>query len=190
MAKDDKKSENGAEDAAADAKETGAAAPSAQPSAAGNGKPPSVAVQGQYVKDLSFEVPGAPKSLLDLKGQMPPLNLQIAVQVKPFQENEFDVEIRIEARGGTEGAPVFNLELVYGGLFRIENVPTEQLHPYVHVECPRILFPFVRQIIAETVSSSGLPPIMLQPIDFAALYRQRLQQMAQQKQQAGETTNA
>lgn len=151
---------------------------------AGNGKPPSVAVQGQYVKDLSFEVPGAPKSLLDLKGQMPPLNLQIAVQVKPFQENEFDVEIRIDARGGPEGAPVFNLELVYGGLFRIENVPTEQLHPYVHVECPRILFPFVRQIIAETVSSSGLPPIMLQPIDFAALYRQRLQRMAQEKKQA------
>lgn len=166
------------------------AAQGAQSGAVGNGKPPSVAVQGQYVKDLSFEVPGAPKSLLDLKGQMPPLNLQIAVQVKPFQENEFDVEIRIEARGGAEGAPVFNLELVYGGLFRIENVPTEQLHPYVHVECPRILFPFVRQIIAETVSSSGLPPIMLQPIDFAALYRQRLQQMAQQKKQAEETAKA
>ncbi|MEO1197797.1 MAG: protein-export chaperone SecB [Pseudomonadota bacterium] len=156
---------------------TGAAA-----SDAAQAKPPAVSVTGQYIKDLSFELPGAPQSLLDLKGQMPPMNLQIAVQVKPVSETDYDVELKVEARGGDEAKPVFNLELVYAGLFKIENVSTQQLHPFVHIECPRMLFPFARQIIADTVGSAGLPPIMLQPIDFAGLYRQRMQQMAQQQQ--------
>ncbi len=152
-------------------------------------KPPAVSVTGQYIKDLSFELPGAPQSLFDLKGQMPPMSLQIAVQVKPVSETDYDVELKIEARGGKDKKPVFNLELVYAGLFKIENVPTQQLHPFVHIECPRMLFPFARQIVAETVGAAGLPPIMLQPIDFAGLYRKRLEQAAQQQQaQATATT--
>lgn len=141
---------------------------------------PSISVLGQYIKDLSFENPRAPESFGAEREKTPPLNVAVNVAAKPAKEN-VEVELRIEARAGDEGSVLFNVELVYAGLFRIQNVPNEQLQPFVLIECPRLLFPFARQIVAETISSGGFPPLMLDPIDFTALYRQRA--AAQQPQQ-------
>lgn len=141
---------------------------------------PSINVLGQYIKDLSFENPKAPDSFTSQKEKAPPLNVAVNVSAKPIGDHNVEVELRLDARAGAEDAVLFNVELVYAGLFLVRNVPQEQLHPFILIECPRLLFPFARQIIADTVASGGFPPLMLDPIDFTALYRQRMQQ-----QQAG-----
>lgn len=143
---------------------------------------PSISVLGQYIKDLSFENPRAPDSFASQRDQSPPLNVAVNVGAKPVGEN-IEVELKIEARAGEKDSLMFNVELVYAGLFRIQNVPKEQLQPFVLIECPRLIFPFARQIVAETISSGGFPPLMLDPIDFTALYRQRAA-AAQQQQTA------
>jgi preprotein translocase subunit SecB len=152
--------------------------------AAGGGEPPqagpSINVLGQYIKDLSFENPRAPDSFNTQRTQGPAINVGVNVSARPVGE-AIEVELRIDARAGEESAVIFNVELVYAGMFRIQNVPSEQLHPFVLIECPRLLFPFARQIVAEVISSGGFPPLMLEPIDFVALYRQR----AAQSQGAG-----
>ncbi len=148
---------------------------------------PSISVVGQYIKDLSFENPQAPASFEKRREkQTPPLSVTVNVGAKPSGDKNIEVELKIEARATTDEEVLFNLELVYAGLFQIRNVPQEQLHPFVLIECPRLLFPFARQIVAETISSGGFPPVMLDPIDFTALYRQRMaRQKEQQEQVAG-----
>ena len=145
----------------------------------GDGKTPSLNVLAQYIKDLSFENPNA--SSFSLRPDQPPaLNVQINVNAKPLSDTEFEVELKIEGKAEHAQTVLFGIDLVYAGVFRIQNVAKETVHPLVLIECPRLLFPFARQIIADTVRDGGFPPLMLDPVDFAALYRQRAAQQTPQ----------
>ncbi|MCC4244978.1 MULTISPECIES: protein-export chaperone SecB [Stappia] len=144
------------------------------------GGAPGMSILAQYIKDLSFENPNAPGSLQPQ--EQPKLDINVNVGAQPMGENQFEVVLTLTASAKTSAMTVFAIELVYGGLFRIVGVPQEHLHPFVLIECPRMLFPFARNILAEASRNGGFPPLMLDPIDFAALYRQN----AAQAQAAGE----
>lgn len=149
---------------------------------------PSMQLMTQYVRDLSFENPGAPASLAG--GGQPQFNVNIQVQVKKQTEEDYAVEISLTAKAQREQNILFNAELVYGGLFRIRNVPEAQLPPLLMIECPRLIFPFARQILAQVTQNGGFPPLMMEPVDFSAIYRQNLANMAQaQKEQGGQPAN-
>ena len=141
----------------------------------GNGtqNQPALNVLAQYVKDLSFESPGAPNSLRP-REQAPGINISVNVGANPLSEKEFDVTITLNAKAGFDKDVLFNVELVYGGVFRIEGFPQEHMLPILFIECPRLLFPFARQIIAEATRNGGFPPLMLDPIDFAQMFQQKL----------------
>ena len=142
-----------------------------------NAQMPTLQVLTQYTKDLSFENPGAPESLV-VKGQ-PQIGIQINVGAKPMRDgSEYEVELKVEAKAELNGKTLFALELVYAGIFRAQNVAQETIHPFILIECPRMLFPFARQIVADAVRNGGFPPLMIDPVDFVTLYRQRMAQQA------------
>lgn len=145
--------------------------PQGQPNAAGQ---PNIGVVAQYVKDLSFENPGAPQSLRP-RAAAPNINVAINVQANPVAENQLEIELRLEARATDKdnGEVLFASELVYAGIFQFNNVPAEQVRPLALVECPRLLFPFARQIIAEATRNGGFPQLLIEPVDFLTLYRQQ-----------------
>ncbi len=134
---------------------------------------PQIAVLGQYVKDLSFENPHAPRSLAP-SGQQPAVNVQINVDASQIGETDFEVTLRLEGKAESQGMLLYGFELIFAGMFRIMNVPPDSLQPFVMIECPRLLFPFAREIIATSVRNGGFQPLLLNPIDFVDLYRQRL----------------
>ncbi len=143
---------------------------------------PPLVVNIQYVKDLSFEVPGAPGIYTQLRSP-PRVDINLDVQARRIQEGEdvFEVvlAIRAEATDPTEGADnvrVFVAELAYGGVFTLNGIPEESVEPILLVECPRLLFPFARNILSETTREGGFPPVLLQPIDFVALWQSRRSQ--------------
>lgn len=152
----------------------------------GNGTPPEDApppqlnVLAQYTKDLSFENPNAPGSL-GQQQQQPSINIQINVAANALAENDFEVILSIEGKAENSGTVMFSFELAYAGVFRIQNVPKENLHPLVMIECPRLLFPFAREIVATSVRDGGFPPLMLDPVDFVGLYRQNMARQAEQQ---------
>jgi len=145
----------------------------------GNGGPqpqaamPQIGVLAQYIKDLSFENPNAPRSLTP-SGQPPAINIQVNVDAAQQSATDFEVTLRLEGKAESQGSLLFSFELIFSGIFRIQNVPAESMQPVVLIECPRLLFPFAREIVATTVRNGGFPPLMLDPIDFVGLYRQRL----------------
>ncbi len=139
------------------------------------GDTPQLNVLAQYVKDLSFENPNAPNSLAP-RDRGPALNINVNVGARPLTGTDFEVDLSLEAKATNETGTVFAIELVYSGLFRIQNVPEEHVHPFVLIECPRLLFPFARQIVAEATRNGGFPPLMIDPIDFVALYQQNMAQ--------------
>ncbi len=136
---------------------------------------PSIRILGQYLKDLSFESPQAPLSLVPQQGQ-PDISIAVNVNARNLSPTDFEVELHLDAKASAQEKIVFAAELVYAGSFRLENFPQQMLHPAVLVECPRLLFPFARQILAEATRNGGFPPLMLDPIDFASMYQRRLQQ--------------
>jgi preprotein translocase subunit SecB len=150
----------------------GAAAP--QPGIA-----PSMNLVGQYIRDLSFENPGAPATLLT-GGANPAFNVSISVGVKKQNDEIYAVELTLNAKANREETVLFNVELVYGGIFRLKNVPENQLSPLLMIECPRLIFPFARQVLASVTQQGGFPPLMMEPVDFSAIYRQNLAKLAQQ----------
>src|ERR1700694_2610625 len=103
-----------------------------------------------YTKDFSFENPNAPRSLTPTQ-QQPSINIQINVNAKPLAENDIEVELKLEGKAETAGTVLFGFDLVYAGVFRIQNVPQEHVHQLVMIECPRLLFPFAREIVATAV---------------------------------------
>lgn len=143
-------------------------APGAAPGGA-----PTFEVGHQYIKDLSFEVPGAP-GIFRTQQAAPEVNVNVDVTVEPLDEGNYEVALTLEARGGAKDGPLFVTELVYAGLFRVVDVPADQLQPLLLIEAPRLLFPFARNIVAGVTRDGGLPPLMVSPIDFVSLYRQRL----------------
>src|SRR5690606_19379589 len=132
----------------------------------GNGKQPSLNVLAQYIKDFSFESPGAPQSLR-ARETPPGININVNVNANPISDSDFDVNLTITAKAGADKDVLFNVELVYGGVFRMQGFPKEHTLPLLFIECPRLLFPFARQIIAEATRNGGFPPLMIDPIDFA-----------------------
>lgn len=136
-----------------------------------------IQVIGQYVKDLSFENPGAPMSLT----ARPKIDLGVDLQAKRLDTERFEAELKLRVSATAEEKPVFLLELVYGGLFLIQNVPDDILQQVLLIEAPHLLFPFARRIIADAVRDGGMPPLMIEPIDFAALYRAKAAEAQAQK---------
>ena len=127
-------------------------------------------VNAQYIKDLSFENPNAPASLVR-PDSAPKINLDVGVDVKQIGDNAFEVTLKVHA--GAENAkqePVFLVELAYAGVFTIEASDKEHRDQMLTMYCPTLLFPFARQIIAESVSQGGFPALMLEPIDFSRIY--------------------
>jgi preprotein translocase subunit SecB len=141
---------------------------------AANGEQPQINVLGQYIKDLSFENPSAPRSLRNMG--KPGIEISFNVQAQPIGEELFEVVLSLEATAKTEEETIYTLELVYGGGFRLHNLPKEAIQPVLFIECPALLFPFVRRLVADLTREGGYPPLLLDPIDFASLFRQRMMQ--------------
>jgi preprotein translocase subunit SecB len=142
---------------------------------------PSLNVLAQYVKDLSFENPRAPQSLAPLQ-QQPAINIQINVNAKPMTDTDIEVELTIEGKADMpDKTPLFAFELLYAGIFRMQNIPEQDRHPVALIECPRLLFPFAREIIGTMTRNGGFPPLMIDPVDFVALYRERAAQLQAQQ---------
>jgi preprotein translocase subunit SecB len=131
------------------------------------GEGPRVQIIGQYVKDLSFENPGAPMTLT----VRPAIDLGVDLQARRLDPERYEVELKLRVSAKSDEKPVFLLELVYGGLFFIQSAPEELLQPILLIEGPHLLFPFARRIVADVIRDGGMPPLMIEPIDFAALYR-------------------
>lgn len=146
---------------------------------------PRMNVLAQYVKDLSFENPDAPRSLT-ARVKPPKVDVRINVLVNRQSATDIEVSLKLEATGkdADQDQTLFQAELVYSGLFKITNVPENQIGALVMVECPRLLFPFARQVMAEATRSGGFPPLLLEPVDFVALYRERLRREAEGRGQA------
>ena len=144
------------------------------------GTQPSMRILGQYLKDLSFENPNAPQSLTPQSTQ-PDINIAVNVNARNLAPTDYEVELHLDAKATIQGKVVFAAELLYAGAFRLENFPANLLHPAVLIECPRMLFPFARQILADATRNGGFPPLMLDPIDFAGMYQKRIQQQTAAK---------
>ena len=138
---------------------------------------PRIQIVTQYVKDLSFENPGAPSNLTG----RPAIELGVDLTARRMTPDgpHFEVELKLRVEAKAEEKPVFLLELAYAGLLQIENIPSDVLQQVLLIEGPHMLFPFARRIIADAVRDGGMPPLMIEPIDFAGLYRSRMQQAAQ-----------
>jgi preprotein translocase subunit SecB len=150
------------------------AAPAAQPVM------PKMQILGQFVRDMSFENIAAQKSV---NAQVQPnIQVQVALDARKREaEDQYDVIMKLKIDSSTKDdtpQQIFLLELEYGGIFKIENVANEQLHPFLLIECPRMLFPFVRRIVSDVTRDGGYPPLNLDTIDFLELYRQQLAQRA------------
>jgi len=140
----------------------------------GNTTPASLNVLTQYIKDLSFESPGAPQSLRT-RDKAPSININVNVNANPLGGGtDYDVHLTLTARAEVDSSVLFNVELIYGGVFRIQGFAQEHMLPLLFIECPRLLFPFARQIIADATRNGGFPPLMIDPIDFARMFQQRL----------------
>ncbi|HMN85464.1 MAG TPA: protein-export chaperone SecB [Bauldia sp.] len=153
------------------------AANDGQTEGAGQAAPQNLGVLAQYVKDLSFENPGAPQSLR-ARNAPPQINVSINVSTGTPVANEVEVELKIEAEAKSDGKPLFTVELTYGGMFRLTNIPPEATRPFLMTECPGPLFPSARRVLAAATRNGGFPPLLLDPVDFVSLYRQRAAEQA------------
>ena len=134
---------------------------------------PPIVINTQYIKDLSLEIPNAPEIFRELN-QAPDVKINVDVNAKLLEENFFNVELTMEMDGDVNGKKLFILELKYAAVVGL-NVPEEHVEPVLLVEIPRMIFPFARSIVTNTLVEGGLPPFMLNPIDFVAMYQNRKQ---------------
>ncbi len=149
------------------------------PEGAAPSSAPQLRVLAQYVRDSSFENPLAPQSLRSGQGS-PQVQLGVDLGARKVAEDADEVSLRIRATAKRDEETVFIAELLYAGVFQFNNIPDEQRQPLLMIECPRLLFPFARQVLSDMTREGGFPPVMLEPIDFSVLYRQRLAQQAQE----------
>jgi preprotein translocase subunit SecB len=169
----------------ADEEKTTTDAPASPDAASTNGaaqpqQMPQMQVLGQFIRDLSFENIAVQKGQA-MEGQ-PDINVQVGLEAKKrTTEGQYEVAVKLnvtaKVKGGTD--PIFALELDYAGVFQIANVPDNQMHPYLMIECPRMLFPFLRRIVSDVSRDGGFPPLNLENIDFVALYRNELTRRVQ-----------
>jgi preprotein translocase subunit SecB len=137
---------------------------------------PPIAIRSQYIKDFSFENPNAPGILADIKGP-PRINVQVDVQTHPMGPNTFEVILVIRAQAMAGEKTMFVVDLTYGGVFVLTNVPQNLVGPVLLIEAPRLLFPFARAIVCDATRDGGFPPLFISPIDFAQLYQQKVAQL-------------
>jgi preprotein translocase subunit SecB len=152
------------------------------PSDAAPAGPPQLFINAQYVKDLSFENPRAPQSLIQQKAQ-PEVSLDVDVKARNLAPELFEVALTISAEAKAEGETAFIVQLTYCGVISAQNTTPEILNAMILVETPRLLFPFARNVIASATRDGGFPPLLINPIDFAALVRR-------EQEKAGATTTA
>ena len=157
------------------------------PEGGGEINAPRVQIIAQYVKDLSFENPGAPSSITS----RPNIDLGVDLQARRIEGTLFEVELKLRINAkSAEDRPVFLLELVYAGMMQIVNVPDDVLQQILLIEGPHLLFPYARRIISDAVRDGGMPPLMIEPIDFAGLFRSKQAQMQQMRGGVQESGNA
>lgn len=137
---------------------------------------PAFGIEKLYVKDLSVEVPHAPE--IYLEREAPQVDIQLGTQGQLLGEGAYEVVLTVTVTAKLEDKTVFLVEVGQAGIFRIVNVPDEQIEPLVAVACPNILFPFAREVVSDAVSRAGFAPIILQPVNFEAMYMARLQEQA------------
>ncbi|MEY4695762.1 MAG: hypothetical protein RIT14_190 [Pseudomonadota bacterium] len=164
----------------------------------GNGAAPQAAapqvrmqVMAQFVRDMSFENMVAKKGLSGAEVQ-PDVTVAVSLDArKRAADNQYDVvsKYKCSSKNKTNGETLFLLEVEYAGIFHVEGVPDEQLHPYLLIECPRLLFPFARRIISDVTRDGGFPPLNIDTVDFVALYKQEIQRRAQAAAAAGQQPN-
>ena len=150
--------------------------PAQSPAGAQAQTQPQLNVLGQYIKDFSFENPNAPRSLAPNQTQ-PAIQIQINVGVQQLAETDYEISLKLDGKADSAGTVLFAFDLTFAGIFRVQNIPKESLQPVVMIECPRLLFPFAREIVATAVRNGGFPPLLLDPVDFVSLYQQRMAQM-------------
>lgn len=144
----------------------------------GQATPPGIRILAQYIRDLSFENPRAPDSLR-AGVTAPQIEMGVELNAQAKEGGVFEVELKLSAQARRETEAVFQIELVYAGLFQIVGVDEQDMEQVLMIECPRYLFPFARRMVADLTAEGGFPPLMLEPLDFAAIY------MARQTQTAG-----
>ncbi|KIT14961.1 protein-export chaperone SecB [Jannaschia aquimarina] len=140
---------------------------------------PQTRILVQYVRDLSFENVAVQKGKL-ISGQ-PEIAIQVGLDAKKKPEDdryEVAIKLKVTSKGKDDGEMIFSMEIDYAGLFEVKNVPEAQLHPFLLIECPRLIFPFLRRVVHDVTRDGGYPPLNLEPFDFVALYRQELQRRA------------
>ncbi|PKO32290.1 MAG: protein-export chaperone SecB [Betaproteobacteria bacterium HGW-Betaproteobacteria-7] len=138
---------------------------------------PVFGIEKLYVKDLSLEVPNAPEVFLEREA--PQIQIQLNSGGRPVGDNVFEVVLTVTVTASIGEKTVFLVEVGQAGVFRIQNVPQEQMEPLIAVACPNILFPYAREVVSDAVTRAGFQPIVLQPVNFEAMYLQRLQEQEQ-----------
>jgi preprotein translocase subunit SecB len=139
-----------------------------------------VQILGQYVKDLSFENPGAPAN----PQARPSIDLGVDLQARHVEADRFEVELKLRITAKAEDRPLFLLEVVYAGMFAIQSAPQEFLQQFLYIEAPHMLLPFARRVIADVIRDGGMPQLLIEPIDFARLYQAKTAEAQQQAPQA------
>lgn len=142
---------------------------------------PQMNVLGQYVRDLSFENPNAPRSMQG-PGDNPQLKVNVNVNAGRKGDDLYEVQLLFEANATNDTGVIYNIECVYCGAFRIKGVPENMIQPVLFVDCPTVLFPFLRRIVADVTRDGGFAPLMLDPIDFGALYQRNIREAQKQAQ--------
>ena len=137
---------------------------------------PVFGIEKLYVKDLSLEVPNAPQ--IYLEREAPQVEIQLGTSGNGLGDGVYEVVLTVTVTAKLEEKTVFLVEVGQAGIFRIMNVPNEQIEPLIAVACPNILFPFAREAVSDAVTRAGFSPIVLQPVNFEAMYMQRLQEQA------------
>ena len=143
---------------------------------------PALMINSQYIKDLSLEIPHAPQIFAEVSEQ-PAVKVDIGVHPTRLADNLYTVELNINLNGDTSGKPLFILELTYAAAVTL-NVPEEHLEAILNIEIPRLIYPYARNVVTQCLMESGLPPIMLSPLDFAAIYEARKNSASEEKESA------
>jgi preprotein translocase subunit SecB len=162
--------------------------PSNGPAAAEGGSRPNalpIMINAQYVKDLSFESPNAPHALMPNQPQ-PQVSVSVDVRPQQLADEIYEVALNLRAEAKAGDRTYFIVELTYGGLFTLQGISREHLTPLLMIEAPRLLFPFARAIVSEATRDGGFPPLMINPIDFADLFRRQAAQVAQAQTTQGD----
>jgi preprotein translocase subunit SecB len=135
---------------------------------------PGFGIEKIYIKDLSVEVPNAPEAFLEREA--PQVDIQLSTEGRSLGEGAYEVVLTVTVTAKVEERTLFLVEVGQGGVFRIVNIPQEQMEPLVAVACPNILFPYAREVVSDAVTRAGFSPIVLQPVNFEAMYMSRLEE--------------